>query len=162
MVESFTTLRGANNSSPKDCSVSILSCTDVGDHQKKHPTSNRSAHEKKWDKRNYETLNSSVKDVCQELQNKNFCQKLCKIQSNHKSLFNFTKLVKNKSRGVPALKADGVTLLTGPEKAEATASKFSAAHNYTISSPLDDIIEDGCSVFKNNEFNLEASILMCG
>jgi hypothetical protein len=79
------------------------------------------------------------------------------IQPNHKSLFIFTKLVKNKSRGVPALKVDGVTLLTGPEKAE--ASKFSAAHNNTMSSPLQGIVEDECSVLDNNEFNLEASIL---
>jgi hypothetical protein len=62
------------------------------------------------DKRNYETLKSIVKVVCQELQNKNFCQKLSTIQPNHKSLFNFTKIIKNKSRGVPALKVDGVTL----------------------------------------------------
>jgi hypothetical protein len=100
-------------------------------------------------------LNSIVKDVCQELQNKNFCQKLSSFQSNHKSLFNFTKLIKNKSRGVK-LKVDGVTLLTEPEKAEAIASKFSAAHNNTMSSPLEDIVEDGCSVLENNEFNLEA------
>jgi hypothetical protein len=38
-------------------------------------------------------------------------------------------------------------------------NKFSAAHNNTMSSPLEDVIEDGCSVFENNEFNLEASIL---
>jgi hypothetical protein len=49
------------------------------------------------DKRNYETLNSIVKDVCQELLNKNFGQKLSTIRSNHKPLFKFTKLVKNKS-----------------------------------------------------------------
>jgi hypothetical protein len=30
------------------------------------------------DKKNYETLNSIVKDVCQEIQNKNVCQKLSK------------------------------------------------------------------------------------
>jgi hypothetical protein len=64
------------------------------------------------DKRNYEALNSIVKDVCQELQNKNFCEKLSTIQPNHKSLFDFKKLIKNKSRGVPALKVDEVTLLT--------------------------------------------------
>jgi hypothetical protein len=106
------------------------------------------------DKRNYEALNSIVKDACQELQNKNFGQKLSTIRSNHKSLFNFTKLVKNKCRGVPALKVDGVTLLTGPEKAEAIAFKFSVAHNNTLSSPLEDIVENGCSVLENNEFNL--------
>jgi hypothetical protein len=111
------------------------------------------------DKRNYETLNSIVKDVCQELQNKNLCQKLSTIGSNHKSLFNFTKLIKIKSRGVPAPKVYGVTLLTGSEKAEVIASKFSAAHKNTMSSPLEDIVEDGCSVLENNEFNLEASIL---
>jgi hypothetical protein len=43
--------------------------------------------------------------------------------------------------------------------AEAIASKFSAAHNNTMSSPLEDIVENGCSVLDNNEFNLEASIL---
>jgi hypothetical protein len=104
-------------------------------------------------------LKSIVKNVCQELQNKNFSQKLSTIRSNHKSLFNFTKLIKNKSRCVPALKADEVTLLTGLEKAEAIASKFSAAHNNTMSSPLEDILENGCSGLENNEFNLEKSIL---
>jgi hypothetical protein len=79
---------------------------------------------------------------------------LSDFEPNHKSLFNFTKLIKNKSRGVPALKVDGVTLLTGPEKAEAVASKFSAAHNNTMSSPLEDITEEGCSVLENNEFGI--------
>jgi hypothetical protein len=69
-------------------------------------------------KKELETLKSIVKDICQELQNKNFGQKLSTIQPNHKSLFNFTKLIKNKSRGVPALKVDGVTLLTGPKKTQ--------------------------------------------
>jgi hypothetical protein len=90
---------------------------------------------------------------------KTLVKKLSIIQPNHKYLFNFTKIIKNKSRGVPALKVDGVTLLTGPKKAETIASKFSAAHNNTMSSPLEDIVEDGCSVLENNEFNLEASTL---
>jgi hypothetical protein len=70
------------------------------------------------DKRNYETLNSIVTSFRKKTFGKNFA----KIQSNHKSLFNFIKLIKNKSRGVPALKVDGVTLLTGPEQAETIAS----------------------------------------
>jgi hypothetical protein len=66
-------------------------------------------------RKNYETLNSIVEDVCQEFQNNFFCQKLSTIQPNHKSLSNFTKI------------NDGVSLLTGLEKAESLASKFSAA-----------------------------------
>jgi hypothetical protein len=45
------------------------------------------------------------------------------------------------------------------EKTETITSKFSPAHNNTMSSPLEGIVEDGCSVLENNEFNLEAPIL---
>jgi hypothetical protein len=90
---------------------------------------------------------------------KSFVKNSAQFSQNINLLLNFTKIIKNKSRGVLALKVDGVTLLTGPEKAETIAFNFSAAHNNTMSTPLEDIVEDGCSVLENNEFNLEASIL---
>jgi Reverse transcriptase (RNA-dependent DNA polymerase)/Endonuclease-reverse transcriptase len=111
------------------------------------------------DIRRYRALNSIVGDACNELQNDSFGHKLSKIRPNHKSLFSFTKLIKNKCRGVPALKIDGVTLLTGPEKANAIAAVFSRAHNNTMPSPLEIIVDEGCSILQNNVVNSNPSNL---
>lgn len=107
----------------------------------------------------YEIFNRMVRDACNELQNISFGNKLSTIQPGHKSLFSFTKIIKNKARIVPALKLDGVTLLTGPEKASAIATVFSRAHNNTMQSSLEAIVEEGCSTLHSDEFNLNASTL---
>ena len=117
-------------------------------------TSNRN------DIRRYNVLNKAVKDACEELNNESFGRKLGSIQPNHKSLFSFTKLIKNKNRSIPPLKVNGDTLITGQEKADAIATVLSQAHNNTMPSPLEDIVNDGCLGLHSNEFNLNASNLV--
>ena len=112
------------------------------------------------DIRRFEAANSMVRDACEGLNNDSFGRKLASFQPNHKSLFNFTKMIKNKKRSVPPLKVNGETLITASEKANAIATVLSKAHNNTMPSPLEDIVNDGCLGLQNNDFNLNASNLV--
>jgi hypothetical protein len=47
------------------------------------------------DKRRFEFANVMVRDACEALNNDSFGRKLANFQPNHKSLFNFTKIIKN-------------------------------------------------------------------
>jgi Reverse transcriptase (RNA-dependent DNA polymerase)/Endonuclease-reverse transcriptase len=109
--------------------------------------------------REYEIQNRLVRDACDALGNKSFGDKLATLRPGHKSFWNFTKIIKNKCRSIPALKVDGVTLITEQEKAEAIADKFSMAHENTSQSPLNASVVDSCSVLHVNEFNVDPSAL---
>jgi hypothetical protein len=50
-------------------------------------------------------------------------------------------------------------LLTGPEKANAIVADFSRAHNNTMLSPLEIIVDEGCSILQNNVVNSNPSNL---
>ncbi len=55
---------------------------------------------------------------------------------------------------------NGETLITGQEKANAIATVLSKAHNNTMPSPLEDIVNDGCLGLQSSDFNLNASNLV--
>jgi hypothetical protein len=54
---------------------------------------------------------------------------------------------------------DGAILLTGQEKANAIAAVFANAHNNTMHSSLNAIVEDNCSALLNTESNNNVSSL---
>jgi len=101
--------------------------------------------------------NNLVRESCSKLRNENFGNKLQSLRPGHKSLWNFTKIIKNKTRNIPALKVDGNYLLTGQEKADAIASVFSNAHLNLEFSNLESAVEEGCSVLSNTDFNVDPS-----
>jgi hypothetical protein len=105
------------------------------------------------DKREYETLNRLVIDVCDTLRNNVFGNKMQTLRPGHKSLWNFTKIIKNKGRTVPALKINHEILITDPEKANAIAAKFHQSHVNTMVSPLTTQVEQSCSELENHGFN---------
>jgi Reverse transcriptase (RNA-dependent DNA polymerase)/Endonuclease-reverse transcriptase len=112
------------------------------------------------DKRRFEFANVMVRDACEALNNDSFGRKLANFQPNHRSLFNFTKIIKNKKRSVPPLKVNGETLITASEKADAIATVLARAHNNTMPSLLEEVVNDGCLGLQSNEFNLNASNLV--
>jgi hypothetical protein len=75
------------------------------------------------DRLEFVTLNNLIRDLCRGLGNK-----VRKLKPGHGSFWDFIKRIKNKFRAIPALKMDGLTLITEPEKGNAIASKFSFAH----------------------------------
>jgi hypothetical protein len=83
----------------------------------------------------YNMLNRLFQCLTSELSNNSFENKIGTLRLGHKSLWNFTKLLKNRARCVPALKVDEKTLITDAEKADAIASKFAESHNNTMISP---------------------------
>jgi hypothetical protein len=87
--------------------------------------------------------------MCRDLQDRSFGKK-----SGHKSLWNFTKIIRNNCRSIPELKVDRVTLITERDKAKAIAVKFPRAHENTSQSPLHATIEVSCSGLHNNGFNV--------
>jgi hypothetical protein len=50
-----------------------------------------------------------------------------------------------KFREIPALKLDGLTLITESKKADAIASKFTLAHDNTLRSELSTLVQNSCS-----------------
>jgi hypothetical protein len=58
------------------------------------------------------------------------------VPLDHGSFWGFTKIIKNKFRGIPALKLDGLTLITESEKTNAITSKCSLAHENSMQSDL--------------------------
>jgi Reverse transcriptase (RNA-dependent DNA polymerase) len=111
------------------------------------------------DKRAYKIHNKLVRETCNELQNKNFSDKIQSLRPGHKSLWSFTKLIKNKTRNIPALKIDGKYLLTGKEKADAIALQFSIAHKNSMNSQLEETVHEGCGVLRSYETNTNPSTL---
>jgi hypothetical protein len=49
-----------------------------------------------------ENLNNLAREVCNDLQNNFYGRKLLALKPGHNSLWSFTKIFKNKTRGVPA------------------------------------------------------------
>jgi hypothetical protein len=109
------------------------------------------------DKREYEILNNLVQDMCVGLQNISFGNKLRALRPGHRSFWGFTKIIKKKFRGIPALKMDGLTLITDSEKANAIASKFSLAHENSMQSDLSATVQDSCFILNDNAFNNDSS-----
>jgi hypothetical protein len=108
--------------------------------------------------REYEIQNTRlVRNICDKI----FGGKLTTLLPGHNFFWNyFTKIIKNKCRSIPALKVDGVTLITEQEKADgAMPVKFSMAHENTSQSPLNASVVDSCSVLYVNEFNVDPSAL---
>jgi hypothetical protein len=64
------------------------------------------------DRLEFETLNNLVRDLCRGMGNTAFGNKVRKLKPGHGSFWNFTKIIKNKFRTIPALKMDGLTLIT--------------------------------------------------
>jgi hypothetical protein len=84
---------------------------------------------------------------------------IARISPGHKSFWNFTKIVKNKCRSVPALKVNGITLITEQEHAGMIAENFSLAHDNTVQSPLSAVIEESYFVLHDDRFNVNRSAL---
>jgi hypothetical protein len=74
-------------------------------------------HHNSGDRDEYEILNNIVWDMCGGLRDISFGNIL-------RALWGFTRVIKNKFRGIPALKLDGLTLIEESEKVDAIASKF--------------------------------------
>jgi hypothetical protein len=60
---------------------------------------------------------------------------------------------------MPALKFNGLTLITEQEKASAIAEKFSRAHENTVQSPLSAVVGESCSFLHDDRFNVNPSAL---
>jgi hypothetical protein len=88
----------------------------------------------------YNMLNRLVQCLTSESINNSFQNKIGTLRPGHKSLWNFTKRIKNGTRWVPALKVDEKPLITDADKANAIASKFAEAHNNTMISPLSNMV----------------------
>lgn len=75
-------------------------------------------------------LTSLIREGTQALRNENWSRRLQDLPTddNRKSLWRIAKFLKNKNRGMPALKDGDSILLTSEEKAEALANKFSEFH----------------------------------
>jgi hypothetical protein len=70
------------------------------------------------------------------------------------------KLLKTRSVACQLLKVNGETLITASEKADAIATVLARAHNNTMPSLLEEVVNDGCLGLQGNEFNLNASNLV--
>jgi hypothetical protein len=95
--------------------------------------------------------------MCGGLRDISFGNKLRALNPDHGSFWGFTRIIKSKFRGIPALKLDGLTLITESEKVDAIASKFSLAHDITLRSELSTSVRESCSVLINNAFNDDPS-----
>jgi hypothetical protein len=107
------------------------------------------------DRDEYEVLNNNFRDICGGLRDISFGNKLRDLRPGHRSFWDFARIIKNKFRGIPALKLDGLTLITESEKADAIASTFSLVHDNTLRSELSTSVLDSCSVLNSNAFNNE-------
>jgi hypothetical protein len=85
-----------------------------------------------------------VQYLTSEFNNNLFQNKIGSLTPGHKSLWNFTKLIKNRARCVLALKVDETTLINDAENADAIASKFAESHNNTVISPLCNLVSCSC------------------
>jgi hypothetical protein len=108
------------------------------------------------DRDEYEILNNIFRDMCGGLRDISFGNKLRALRPGYKSLWGFTRIIKNKFRGIPALKLYGLTLITESEKADAITSNFSLAL-WTLRSELSTSVLDSCSVLNSNAFNDDSS-----
>jgi hypothetical protein len=70
------------------------------------------------DRVEYEVLNNIVRDMCGGLRVISFGNKLRALRPGHRSFWSFTRIIKNKFGRIPALKLDGLTLITKSEKAD--------------------------------------------
>jgi hypothetical protein len=95
----------------------------------------------------FNMLNGLVQFLISKLNNDSFQNKIGTLRPGHKSFFNFTKLIKNKIRCIPALKVGGSTLITDAEKAAAIADRFAESHENSQISPLTNIPRASCSLF---------------
>jgi hypothetical protein len=109
------------------------------------------------DRLEFETLNNLVRELCRGLGNTAFGNKVRKLKPGHGSFWNFTKIIKNKFRAIPALKMDGLTLITESEKANAMASKFSLAHENFLHSDQSISVQDSYSALYSDVFNGDSS-----
>jgi len=108
----------------------------------------------------FEDCNRLVRNLCQELSHKSFDNKLRSLKPGHKSFWNFTKIIKNKCRNVPALKVEGRFLLTETEKADEIAKQFSRSHLNTMPSSAESVVNRSCTILNgDSDFNLDPNIL---
>jgi hypothetical protein len=87
---------------------------------------------------------------------KNLVRYLCRVRKEKPgrgSFWNFTKIIKNKFRAIPALKMDELTLITESEKANAIASKFFLAHENLLHSEQSASVQDNCSALYSDVFS---------
>jgi hypothetical protein len=91
------------------------------------------------------------------LGNTAFGNKVRKLKPGHGSFWNFTKIIKNKFLAIPALKIDGLTLITESEKANAIASNFSLAHENSLHSDQSASVQDRSSALYSDAFNDDSS-----
>jgi hypothetical protein len=74
------------------------------------------------------------------------------LRPGYRSFWDFTiRNIKDNIHGIPALKLDGLTLITESGKADAIASKFSLVHDNILQPELSALVQDSCSVL--NTFN---------
>jgi hypothetical protein len=106
------------------------------------------------DRDEYEVLNNIFWDMCGGLSDISFGNKLRDLRVGHRSFWSFTRIIKNKFRGIPALKLDGLTLITESEKANAIASKLFLAHDNTFRSELYTSVRD------SNAFSIAMHLIM--
>lgn len=82
-------------------------------------------------KRQLNKLNRSVRQQIYTFRNKSWSDKLSSLQKGCKTMWNLTKIMKNKSCHLPPLYHDAKKYLTTQEKANALAENFSRAHAAT-------------------------------
>jgi hypothetical protein len=109
------------------------------------------------DRDEYEVLNNIVRDMCGGLRDISSGHKLRALRPGHRSFSGFTRIIKNKFCGTPALILDGFILITKSDNADAVASKFSLAHDNTLRSEFSISVRDSCSVLNSNAFNDDPS-----
>jgi hypothetical protein len=96
----------------------------------------------------YEVLNNIVRDMCGGLRDISFGNKLRALRPGHRSFWGFTRIIRDKFHGIPALK-----FITESGETDAIASKFSLAHDNTLQSELSTSVRDSCSILNSNAFN---------
>lgn len=79
-------------------------------------------------------LNEDIRKDIQTLVNDNFNHKLSNIDldTSKKSLWQMSKFLKNRHNNIPALKANGSTLITAKEKCDGLADQFAANHRNSL------------------------------
>jgi hypothetical protein len=96
--------------------------------------------------------------MCGGLTDISFGNKLRALRPGHRSFWGFTRIIRDKFRGISILKLYGLTLITESEIADAIASKFSLAHDNTLRSELSTSVWDSYSVLNSNAFNDDTSL----
>lgn len=90
----------------------------------------RNRHHREILRNEINSLQKEIRHDCNAIRNENWSHMIANLPSNDnkKSLWQVTRLLKNKDKGIPPLKANDTVLLTAQEKANALGAQFASVH----------------------------------